>query len=121
MDPQGKSKIRRFLQSAHPSLIGSESVKATQVDDELQEDPVDDDIEYFHPDLAEVHRIISCSKTDPSHATASSAKELEKMLNSADDPDKDAQYLVKWRGLSYSECTWEYCSDLKSYSAEVSP
>jgi len=37
-----------------------------------------------------------------------------------EDPEGHIQYLVKWRGLPYSDCSWENWDDLKQYCYEVS-
>lgn len=33
----------------------------------------------------------------------------------------EGQYLVKWRGLDYSESTWEYNEELQSEQDKVRP
>ena len=50
-----------------------------------------EDGQYFNPDYLQVHRIISRSKE---------------------------QYLVKWKGLGYDECTWEAADDIAN-DAEI--
>jgi hypothetical protein len=34
-------------------------------------------------------------------------------------PEIESQYLVKWIGLPYEDCTWEFASDLVRYQAKV--
>jgi len=46
--------------------------------------------------------------------------ELEAAAMEGDDPEGHIQYLVKWRGLPYSDCSWENWDDLKQYCYEVS-
>lgn len=36
---------------------------------------------------------------------------VERVVTERDDHEAGLQYLVKWRGLPYSECTWESASD----------
>ena len=96
-------------------------------DDFLEEldDDGEEEVEYFNPEMAEVYRIISCDTPSVSHATARSPADIVKPSTASssssssylekDSPDSDdgVQYLVKWRGLSYAESTWERFEDLK--------
>ena len=111
VDPNGKAKVKRFLQSPQARI---ESIKEKGDEDELE-----DDIEYFHPSLAEVQRIICCSDANR-HAKISSVAAFEELAANGDEEDRQIQYLVKWRGLPYNECTWETFEDLKDYCLEVS-
>ena len=73
--------------------------------------------------MAEVYRIISCDTPSASHASARSPADIVKPSTTStssaylgeDSPDIEdgVQYLVKWRGLSYAESTWERFEDLK--------
>ena len=91
-------------------------------DDFLEEldDDGEEDVEYFNPEMAEVYRIISCDTPSVSHASARSPADIVKPSHSSsmylgEEPDVEdgVQYLVKWRGLSYAESTWERFEDLK--------
>lgn len=33
--------------------------------------------------------------------------------------DDDKEYLVKWKELSYDECSWEFQSDISSFQSEI--
>lgn len=33
-------------------------------------------------------------------------------------PNKAKQYLIKWQGMPYSECTWEFAPDVVNMKAE---
>ena len=86
--------------------------------------------------MAEVYRIISCDTPSCSHSYATSPTQIypkvdlqnpevdgtkidgndETDLYDSPEPvdaEDHVQYLVKWRGLSYAECTWERWIDLK--------
>jgi hypothetical protein len=44
---------------------------------------------------------------------------VDRIIDETDERERDhKQYLVKWQGLPYSLCTWEYFSDFKD-SAKV--
>ncbi|EDR28599.1 chromodomain helicase DNA binding protein, putative [Entamoeba dispar SAW760] len=40
-------------------------------------------------------------------------KNVERIIDKQEGPDKQLMYFVKWVGLQYSECSWEKESDLK--------
>lgn len=98
--------------------------------EEEQEDNGEDEeeeVEYFNPEMSEVYRIVSCDTPNVSHSTAKSPLEIydpfsDSSGNEKGDGDESipigdendyVQYLVKWRGLSYAESTWERWIDLK--------
>jgi SNF2 family DNA or RNA helicase len=146
VDPNGKSKIKRFLTSPLPLNILGETAGSgdgaglSNFDGELIPSNFDDeDIEYFNPELVEVDRIISCDVFDCIHSKARKPEDLvhkPKPTSSSkkrkatasidsysdeggDDDVNDIRYFVKWRGQPYSECTWERWEDIKSYYSEV--
>lgn len=133
VDPNGKSKIKRFLQQSFlpPAILGltkEEIAKSKEADNEDDEDsePEPDEIEYFHPDMADVQRIIACDTPAVSHASASSVEDIESpktpRKRKIDDDyidENEVQYFVKWKGCSYDECSWEKWSDIKFASKEV--
>ena len=93
--------------------------------EELDDDG-EEEVEYFNPEMAEVYRIISCDTPSVSHATARSPADIVKhstassssstsayLGDESPDAEDGVQYLVKWRGLSYAESTWEKYEDLK--------
>ena len=110
---------RQFLDPS-AGVDGGE-IGATTGDDFLEEldDDGEEEVEYFNPEMAEVYRIISCDTPTVSHATARSSADIVKPSTSSysgeESPDIEdgVQYLVKWRGLSYAESTWERFEDLK--------
>ena len=102
------------------------------IEDEEDDDGEDEEqVEYFNPEMAEVYRIISCDTPSCSHSFATSPSQIYQKMDpqnlEVNDPASDlytaeievedaedhVQYLVKWRGLSYAECTWERWIDLK--------
>jgi SNF2 family DNA or RNA helicase len=114
VDSQAKSKIKRFLFSALPSNILGDPTKAgslTEIDD--------DEVEYFPAELIEIQRIISCDIPTCRHSTCTTIEELEEMANNPEDEDLNVQYLVKWRGAPYCECSWERWEDIKLSTSEV--
>ncbi|RYH18203.1 hypothetical protein EON65_27490 [archaeon] len=88
----------------------------------------DEEFDYYNPEMVEVQRIISCNTIETSHAQAKRPQDLlsTKRKRKADiedaeeaDPESEVRYLVKWRGLSYDECTWERWEELKDWYSEV--
>jgi chromodomain-helicase-DNA-binding protein 7 len=118
VDPQGKVKIKRFLQSPLPPLLFGDASKVKGGDDD-DDDLEEDDIEYFNPDYSEIHRIISCDTPNTPHSLCHSVNDLKSMAEDTDDTEYDVRYFVKWRGLPYSECSWEIWGDIKYYTDEV--
>ena len=108
-------------------LDGSGTAALPPEGDFLEEldDDGEEEVEYFNPEMAEVYRIISCDTPSVSHATARSPADIVKhsttsssasssaYLDESPDAEDGVQYLVKWRGLSYAESTWEKYEDLK--------
>jgi Chromo (CHRromatin Organisation MOdifier) domain len=81
---------------------------------ELDDDEEEEEVEYFNPEMAEVYRIISCDTPSVSHATAKTPLDIyDPSFPPEGDPEDYVQYLVKWRGLTYAESTWERWEDLK--------
>jgi chromodomain-helicase-DNA-binding protein 7 len=147
VDPNGKSKIKRFLLSPLPGNILGEiqsSPSAVPKIEGLEGEEIvdfaagdDDDIEYFNPEMIEVQRIISCDTPDAIHAKARKPEDLlkekpsRKRKNDAESTDdggdengsqngpNEIKYFVKWRGSSYAECSWERFEDIKGYYPEV--
>jgi len=132
IDPQGRFKIKRFLLSPQAPEIMD---KLTVQSDEIIEDeaPAADDtvdVVYFNPEYVDVQRVISCESINVSHAKAKHPSELiegkskpprctQSSSSSASDPEDDIKYLVKWRGLSYGECSWERWGDIRGFYQEV--
>jgi SNF2 family DNA or RNA helicase len=134
VDPNAKLKLKRFLLTPQlPGIMGEEPSRNEGKEDEDVENADEDEVQYFNPDMVEVQRIISCDTPAVHHSKArkpsdllkskgSSRKRKSATLDSSDDEDdeaNDVKYLVKWRGLSYDECTWERWEDIKSYYREV--
>jgi hypothetical protein len=118
VDLQGKVKIKRFLQSPLPPQIFGDPSKAegSGNEDGLDEE---EDIEYFNPDYAEIHRIISCDTPDTPHSMCRTVADMESMGDDPSATEDDILYYVKWRGQPYNECTWERWGDIKYYTHEV--
>ncbi|KDO30724.1 hypothetical protein SPRG_04626 [Saprolegnia parasitica CBS 223.65] len=55
----------------------------------------DDEVEYFNPEYLEIHRILDIRQEAAGEA-----------------PDDGKRLLIKWRVLSYAECTWERACDI---------
>lgn len=114
VDPQAKNKLKRYLQSF-------EAIDSVDAEVKLDDD---DEVEYFNPEFVEVQRIVSCDTPHVAHAISSDMKPSRKsprqsmkdMVSNAiaDTSEDHVQYLVKWRGQPYSECTWEKWEDLKN-------
>jgi hypothetical protein len=124
VDTGSKQKIKRFLASHQlPGIKGEKLVSKTISNDEDEMEEIDsEDIEYFNPDFTDVHRVVSCSEPTCCHSTAQTQKELCELFitdNSDEDPVNDILYLVKWRALPYSDCTWEKWGDIRTSSFEV--
>lgn len=129
VDLQAKLKIKRFLQTPQAlGILGEKSTKSSVIGPgndidggivDEEDDDYDFEIEYFNPEMAEIQRIISCETTSVSHASAKTFQDICILDKNEIDDDEDyinedhVQYLVKWRGLTYSECTWERWEDLK--------
>lgn len=89
LDPNAnKGKLRRFHEKRPTQMF------ITQ----------DDEDGYFDPQYLEVHRILSERKEEPYD-------------NGQGETDDGTRYLVKWRGLPYSDCTWERRCDLNDDSS----
>eukprot|EP00599_Poterioochromonas_sp_BG-1_P012287 CAMPEP_0173165178 /NCGR_PEP_ID=MMETSP1105-20130129/21158_1 /TAXON_ID=2985 /ORGANISM="Ochromonas sp., Strain BG-1" /LENGTH=1859 /DNA_ID=CAMNT_0014085969 /DNA_START=279 /DNA_END=5859 /DNA_ORIENTATION=+ len=142
VDPNGKSKIKRFMLSPLPAAILGEPTNTQQNTGNEEFDRTtpatfdDEEIEYFHPDLVEVQRVLSCDNADAVHAKARKPEDVlkekpsRKRKGNVEDDDElesstsnavgsEIKYLVKWRGLPYSECSWERWEDIKSFYQEV--
>lgn len=138
VDPNGKTKIKRFLMTPLPAnILGELEPKHTTKIEGLANEEIidfaaeDEEVEYFNPELVEVQRIISCDTAECSHSKARKPEDLLKekpskkrkaesdSADGSDDPENEVKYLVKWRGLSYADCTWERFEDIKSYYQEV--
>eukprot|EP01038_Epipyxis_sp_PR26KG_P006276 gene6276-8643_t len=94
-DPSAKLKIKRFNEI---TLNNNNS----------------DEYECINAELTDVQRIISCNRPVCIH---SSAQHFSIIDIENDDNLNEVKYLVKWRGLSYDESTWEYWTDIKKISA----
>jgi SNF2 family DNA or RNA helicase len=134
VDLSAKQKLKRFLQMPQaPGILGlpktTSSADTEEVDLTTAEE---DEVEYFNPDMVEAQRIISCDTISTSHAKARTPEDLITFKNrkrkqgssdsfSEDESEEEStvRYLVKWRGLSYDECTWERWGDIKSWYQEV--
>lgn len=128
VDVGAKLKIKRFLASPQlPGIKGETFRQKVQVPEDVDEDEdaaeIDlDEIDYFNPEFTEIHRVVSCDDPTCCHSLARSSQEISAQFvfdNSNDDPVNDILYLVKWRGLTYSDCTWEKWGDIKSFAKEV--
>ena len=129
IDPQGKFKIKRFLLNPQaPGIMGKLVGYSDEVhgDEAPAADDTTADVVYFNPEYVEIQRVISCECINVSHAKAkhpselmmegSKSKSLRTQSSSSSnpcDPEDDVKYLVKWRGLSYGECSWESWADIR--------
>lgn len=129
IDPQGRFKIKRFLLNPQaPGIMGKLVAYSDEVhgDEAPAADDTTADVVYFNPEYVEVQRVISCECINVSHAKAkhpsellmegSKSKSLRTQSSSSSspcDPEDDVKYLVKWRGLSYGECSWESWADIR--------
>jgi hypothetical protein len=119
VDAQGKMKIKRFLLSPLPPLIFGHPSKVEGDDGDGDGSSEEEDIEYFNPDYADIHRVISCDTPDSCHAMCHSVVDMDSMADDPNDTELDVLYYVKWRSLPYNECSWERWSDIKYYTHEV--
>lgn len=129
VDPNGKQKIKKFLQTPQaPGILGESSIMKGDSQGEDIEAIDEDEIEYFSADLVEVQRVISCNIGNCSHSKAKKPSDLinpsgmtmrKKKSGEEEEEEGGIQYLVKWRGSSYDQCTWEKWSDIQSYYREV--
>lgn len=130
VDANGKLKLKRFMLSAQqPGILGEKVVGAGGSGSGEEEEALEEEeVEYFSADFVEVQRVISCNDANCAHARAKRPSDLLKASGKkrkADEDSDDAEdevdclYLVKWRGLSYDECTWERWQDIKSFYREV--
>ncbi len=132
VDFHGKHKIKRFLLAPPPGVVQylpAEDVAVEAVDEGKEEE---DEIDYFNPDLVDIQRIIACDTVPVSHSSAKVAADLIKAkgrkrksassnsLSGEDgaDPEGEVKYLVKWRGQSYDESTWEKWEEIKLFGYE---
>ncbi|RHY34335.1 hypothetical protein DYB32_001021 [Aphanomyces invadans] len=84
IDPNNKHKIKRYLEKAHVSSNGVPRALDTE-----------DEVEYFNPEYLEIHRILDMRREPPT-----------------DQVDDGWRYYIKWRVLSYAECSWERACDI---------
>ena len=117
IDQQGKSKLKRFVQSQQSLAVMGDILKPEPLDELGKND--DDDVEYYNPEYSEVHRIISCDSPACIHAGCASLADMESMSIDSVEGEVDVYYLVKWRGMQYSDSTWERWQDIRDYSEEV--
>ncbi|ETV86000.1 hypothetical protein H257_02499 [Aphanomyces astaci] len=92
LDPTNKHKIKRYLEkSVVAPTAGGGPPRALDSED---------DVEYFNPEYLEIHRILDMRRDSPP-------------LSSSDQVIDDGwRYYIKWRVLSYAECTWERACDI---------
>lgn len=141
VDLQGKFKIKRFLQTPQaPGILGeNNNVMITEEnnnDDEDKKDNIDqEEIDYFNPEYVDIQKVIACNTIDTSHRYAKKPSDLlqnsklkrnknksnesSSTLDINNDINNDVQYLIKWRGLPYNECSWERWSEIRSFYHEV--
>lgn len=124
VDPNCKNKLKRFFSlGLPPHLLGTVPVDAPDAKDGAEKIVPDEEaeIEYFHPDLVDVHRVIACETAKNAHATAKSEEAIRETAGSLEDPteEDDIMYFVKWKGLPYDDCSWERFIDIKFASKEI--
>lgn len=78
--------------------------------------------EYFDPEMCSVQRVLACGRASTfiSHIE-SMEKFIDSIVNRSDNPsdiENSTLYLVKWKGLPYTEATWERFDDVCSFYAE---
>lgn len=99
-DPRNKVLLKKFVKSWLAKGCS---------DDELGE--------VFDPAFVDVERIIGVKEVEHDRSVAASVEAAGRQLAGDGTPVTpravEAMYLVKWTGLSYLECTWEWASDLQ--------
>ena len=116
---KAKNKIRRFLLSAPALGYSSAAVDSSEPGGKKEGAEDDDDVDYFSPEFVEVDRIISCDSAWTCHSSHGSLEDLQAMIDDESIVAQDnIEYLVKWKGLPYSDCTWERFADI-FYSSEA--
>ena len=84
-----------------------------------------EETEYFNPEYVIVQRIIGSSASSSILRNCRTAEEVRGMIASDIgrrgplDPENSALYLVKWRGLAYSDCSWERLDEIYDAYAEI--
>ena len=82
VDPNAKTKLKRFLLSPHaPGIVGEIRGPTEQIQPALDANGLDeeeDEVDYFHPDLVEIQRIISCDTASCWHSKAKKHTDLLK-------------------------------------------
>jgi hypothetical protein len=117
IDQQGKAKLKRFLSSPLPLAVLGDPSKPEAWDDLAE---MDEDAEYYNPDYAQVHRVISCDSPNCIHAGCSTLADMRSMSSDTSlVAELEVLYLVKWRGMQYSDSTWERWEDIKDNDEEI--
>ena len=116
VDPHGKMKLKQFLEGPpSPQVVG----KPFKIENDEDYNIDEEDIEYFSSDFVEVHRIISCDTPDCRHSKCLCIDDMDFSADNPNNVDLNVMYFVKWRGLPYDECTWEYWTDIRYFTKEV--
>jgi superfamily II DNA or RNA helicase len=132
VDPSAKLKLRRW----YTQMKAAHGPQWREVLEAEQDEDLDDEMEYFSPDLVQVQRVVACNVAQVRHEARLRAERLAVMsevavaageggatpargspnleLEDTPDPEDDeVLYLVKWKGLGYECCSWEPFAVLK--------
>ncbi|CAM9892821.1 unnamed protein product, partial [Heterosigma akashiwo] len=95
VDPSAAQKLKKW-QAAEAQRQGAGTWKRLAHKFEAMEEEDAPD-EYFDPEYVEVARLVACDRDRHLYDTS----------------EDGCRYLVKWKGLPYSQASWETWGDLK--------
>ena len=107
IDTLGRHKLSKYLSSSSSKKQEGEEV------------------EYFNPEYVIVQRIIGSSSSNSILRNCKSAEETKELISSIAsnggplDAEKSALYLIKGRGLTYADCSWERLDEISDASDEI--
>jgi len=130
VDPNGRAKLKRWqLQEAQRQGMNSWKKLFKQIRTMDEEDVPH---EFFNPDYIDIQRLIGCDQPKANHieelrrvqqrllrGEMADAPESAVAISTdaegyiQDSSEDEVKYLVKWRGLPYSDASWETWGDLK--------
>ena len=104
----GKIKAQRFIASeAGNRQLEEEEARMAAGGDPLPTSAFIDD------DLVEPERIIASRLSEAQPPAPVAPMYAFSSLHGSSHAPKSTEYLVKWKGLPYAECTWERAEDIK--------